>query len=143
MATDGRRSTREMRGALALLHDEHAVLTWQWQVLSDAAASGQPAGTLRRYLQGFVNSARSHFQTEERLMAFARSPGSEAHRADHEHLLDTAGVRLRQTDAALREKDWPQLVAEIRDWLQRHAERHDRPLEMLVDRRGDRSAAAG
>lgn len=133
-AFDRTRSRHTIRSDLALIADEHAVLSWQCRILLEAVENGRPLGTLRRYIQGLLDAARNHFRSEERVMRATRFADADDHGADHERLLrDAAGV-LRRVDVDPLAVDWTRVCDDIGRQLSEHQSRQDRELEGHIRR---------
>lgn len=123
-----------VRSDLALIADEHAVLSWQCRTLLDAVDRGQPLGTLRRYVQGLLDAARNHFCSEERVMRVIGFADAADHRADHERFLRDAAAVLRRVDAAPLAADWTRVCEDLGRQLSEHQARQDRMLDVHIRR---------
>lgn len=123
-----------IRSDLALIADEHAVLSWQCRILIDAVDGGRPLGTLRRYLQGLLDAARNHFRSEERVMRLTGFAAAADHHADHERFLREAATAVRRIDASPTACDWAGVCADLQRQLSEHSARDDRMLEAHAQR---------
>jgi hemerythrin len=90
--------------------------------LDRAVLDGRGEQAVRPALLELVEYTRTHFETEERLMAAARYPGLEAHRQEHAAFL--AGLRRRlELPASVIAKDVSLMLG---NWLVDHVVRTDR-----------------
>ena len=119
------------------IDDQHAVLFEVLNELHAAMLKGQANAVIGRLLLDLLAYTRSHFATEELMLAKAKYPALAEHHTKHQAL--TAQVaeyaeRYKRGEAALS----MHLVTFLRDWLMQHILREARAYSAWLTQAGIR-----
>ena len=120
------RSTSDAQSAATLLHREHQLLEGHWQALHSAADRSAEMSFIQESVVVQLMFLRGHFRSEEQFMRQIDYPAYEAHRAAHDVFINTIGEFL--VDLPASSESWPDAVAHLHAWMQRHNDEHDREL---------------
>lgn len=121
---------------LRLGHDQidrqHASLFEAVNQLHDAMLAGNSRQELGRILAFLRTYTMEHFQMEEAFMRDTSYPGVEAHKAEHDHLIQqVADLEEKHTAGSMTIS--LAVMAFLKDWLEHHILEVDR---QLVDHLG-------
>ncbi len=103
---------------------EHEQLIARMNSLWEALQAGEDRDSLGRRLAQMMRLLEQHFAAEDAHMLAHPSPGSAAHRADHEYAIDTVRTLAAQTD----EQSLGLGIRYLRDWLSSHLRSYDSEL---------------
>jgi hemerythrin len=105
--------------------------------LHDAMLKGQAQSLTGPLLRKVVEYTRTHFASEESMMASAKYPGLAGHRVKHRDLTSEVEdylARFERGDAALN----IHLLQFLRDWLTNHIQSTDREYGPWLNKHGVR-----
>lgn len=86
-------------------------------------------------LDGFLSFVAEHFQTEERLLKDNAYPQYEAHKKEHDDLLQKAGEIKKKFDEGAEDVTQDTTIF-VRDWLTNHIPKIDKPYGPFLNEKG-------
>jgi hemerythrin len=106
---------------------EHAVQVELVEAFRAAVAEGKGAADTSSILQRLLDFTDAHFLAEQLLMRLHSYPGYEAHRLEHDRLVDALRL-LKEKHAAGVAEPTAEAAAALRDWLASHIQTLDQAL---------------
>jgi len=124
------------------IDSQHKALIGLINQLHQTMLQGADKATLDGLLSQLLEHTRTHFAYEEQLMSQHGYPGYEAHKSEHnrllQHLEDLAG-RYTNGDLLLSFA----VMLELKGWAVVHIEKSDKPLGAFLGNRKGADAAPG
>jgi hemerythrin-like metal-binding protein len=118
---------------------QHETLIRLINLLHETMLQGADKAALDELLSQLLEHTRSHFAYEEQLMSQHNYPGYEAHKSEHDrlmqHLADLA-ERYKNGDLLLSFA----IVLELKGWAVVHIEKSDKPLGSFLNERNGADA---
>lgn len=102
--------------------------------LDDAVKSGDRAAT-GSCLDELIDFVVKHFQTEEELMQKYGYPNYEAHKADHDNLVQTCADLQKKFHAGEADVT-PETTQFVKEWLERHIPQVDKDYGPFLNEKG-------
>jgi len=119
---------------------QHETLISLINRLHESMLQGADKSTLDELLSQLLEHTRTHFSSEERLMTQSSYPGYEAHKSEHNRLmqhLEDLVERYKKGEILLSFA----VVLELKGWAMVHIEKSDKPMgAFLTSREGVDSA---
>jgi len=111
---------------------EHEELIALLNELHEGLGEGRDAETVGAFLGEVHARIAAHFALEERVMRERRYDQYDAHKADHEALLDELREIMDDYDSGAYETLQPRLSEALRTWFTRHFKTHDARLHRAI-----------
>ena len=116
------------------IDSQHETLIKLINLLHETMQQGADREALGGLLSQLLEHTRAHFAYEEELMSQYSYPGYEAHKSEHnrlmQHLIDLEG-RFKNGDLLLSFA----IVLELKGWASVHIEKSDKPLGTFMNNR--------
>ena len=116
------------------IDSQHAELIGMVNRLNQAMIQRQDRETLETMITALVEHTQQHFAYEEQLMSQHQYPAYEAHKADHDKLMQHISIlaqRFRSGDLLLSFA----VMVDLKAWATIHIEKSDRPLGIFLNDR--------
>lgn len=113
------------------IDDDHRKLVDLYNMLSHSVADGDSADYIEAVLEELISCTIWHFRHEERLMLRYKYEGLEAHRAEHNDLVD--GVKALQKKFHKENKLTDEDIEYLETWLTEHILGHDMKLGFYLE----------
>ena len=117
------------------MDDQHGILMDTINELRLALVSGGDRNRMSAVLKRLIDFARQHFASEERLMEQSGFPGLDAHRAEHERMLEQLRASAQRAQNGLDVQMRPLLCA-LRDGFIGHIGGPDQEYGPWLNQRG-------
>ena len=122
------------------IDSQHEALIGLINQLHETMRQGAERAALDEQLSQLLEHTREHFSYEEQLMSQYNYPGIEAHKSDHNRLmqhLESLMERYRNGDILLSFA----VVIELKGWATIHIEKSDKPLGVFLNSRKETEAS--
>ena len=117
--------TDDMKVGIAAVDHEHAILVVEINAIGDLIASGDNPEAITKRLGLIYTHIEAHFALEEKIMREIAYLGYEAHKEDHDRLLED--IRDIMDDVASKSDDvYEQLGQRLSLWFSEHFRTLDR-----------------
>lgn len=121
---------------VADIDEDHKKLIKMINRLFGAALSLDPGVVLRTILDELTDYVAVHFEREEAYMRRYAYPGYEAHKQDHQQLLEAAARFRKNMELGLSINLKNEIEQSLRDWLVLHIQGQDKQLGHFLNQQG-------
>ncbi len=118
------------------IDNEHRSLVKSLNELHAVIEARMDRGEIKSFFAKVTQEFGAHFDHEERLMLEFDYPGYEAHRADHQRLLEDIGDMAKDFADGVFDYDPDKALGRrLTDWFVEHVREHDAPACEFLSRR--------